>query len=154
LTDKGVLKENELRSANRDMPDTEKEVAITAAEAAMSSADVSTANEGLIPDLVEQSVWGIDCYTRRNIITCIEKDLDPETAVIFVEKWLLPAINACPAELAYDLANAAKILEGLPLQNKDDANVDTTAAHTCNKRWERNRKLEPFVDWASVAPQN
>lgn len=122
LTDKGVLTENELRSANWDMPDTEKEMAITASEAAMSSADVSTVTDGLIPDLVEQSVWGIDCYTRRNIIICIEKDLDAETAVVFVEKWLLPAINACPAELAYDLANAAKILEGLPLQEKDDIN--------------------------------
>jgi len=67
------------------------------------------------PDIVEQPVWGIDCYTRRNILICLSTDFDEKTALVFVEKWLLPAINACPVDLAHDIANAALILEGLPL---------------------------------------
>ena len=121
LTDNGVLKGSELRSANWDFPGTDNGVdavpqSFPAANSGLPSTPVIVVSGSDVPDLVEQSVWGIDCYTRRNVVICIEKDLDPETAVEFVEKWLLPAINACPADLAHDLANAAKILEGLPLQ--------------------------------------
>ena len=61
----------------------------------------------LEPELVEQPVWGMDCYTRRNIALCLESEFDAETATAFVEKWLLPAIIDCPAELAHDISNAA-----------------------------------------------
>jgi hypothetical protein len=42
--------------------------------------------------------------------------------VIFIEKWLLPAINACPVDLAYNLSNAARILEGLPFDIESSLN--------------------------------
>ena len=66
------------------------------------------------PEIVEQPVWGMDRYSIRNISFCLQVDFDPVTVVVFIEKWLLPAINACPPELAQDLANAARLLEGLP----------------------------------------
>ena len=81
----------------------------------------------LEPELVEQPVWGIDCYTRRNISICLESEFDAETALKFIEKWLLPAINACPPDLAHDLSNAARLLEGLPFEQSmatdDDGNA-------------------------------
>ena len=96
MTDKCILKGQELRVANWGN----------------SSPNKPTAS----PELVEQPVWGIDCYTRRNIMICLSVEFDLETALEYVEKWLLPAVNACPESLAYDLTNAAKILEGIPLQ--------------------------------------
>ena len=72
--------------------------------------------ENITPEIVEQPVWGIDCYTRRNILICLEHEFDPKTSLTFVEKWLLPAINACPPDIASDISNAARILEGLPFQ--------------------------------------
>jgi hypothetical protein len=105
MTDEGILQQPELRSANWE----------DGTDANIESSGGPESPQA--PHLVEQSVWGIDCYTRRNILICIEKDLDSETAVEFVEKWLLPAINACPVHLAHDLTNAAMILEGLPLQS-------------------------------------
>ena len=66
------------------------------------------------PELVEQPVWGIDCYTRNNILACLETDFDHETALLFIEKWLLPAINACPVSLAHDILNATRLLEAVP----------------------------------------
>ena len=133
LTDRGVLKGNELRSANWDLPVVETgpgmdnaPLSPVAANSDQLVTPAICASGSDVPDLVEQSVWGIDCYTRRNVMICIEKDLDPETAVEFVEKWLLPAINACPAELAHDMVNATIILEGLPLH----AGIDDTALQT------------------------
>ena len=96
MTDKCILKGQELRVANWGNSSPNKPAAS--------------------PELVEQPVWGIDCYTRRNIMICLSVEFDSETALEYVEKWLLPAVNACPESLAYDLTNAAKILEGLPLQ--------------------------------------
>jgi len=78
------------------------------------------------PELVEQPVWGLDCYTRRNVTMCLESELDSETSIAFVEKWLLPAINACPVELAHDIKYATLLLEGLPFhedKNDDDSNA-------------------------------
>jgi len=106
MTEAGVLRDDELKSANwteevEDGQEKENESAET-----MSSDS---------PDIVEQPVWGIDCYTRRNITSCIEKDFDSAIALEFIEKWLLPAINACPVALAHNMINAARILEGLSL---------------------------------------
>ena len=81
----------------------------------------------LEPELVEQPVWGIDCYTRRNISICLETEFDAETALTFVEKWVLPAINACPPELAHDLCNATRLLEGLPFVNEEDSSPSGAA---------------------------
>jgi hypothetical protein len=69
----------------------------------------------LAADIIEQPVWGIDCYTRRNIIHCLEIEFDETIALLFIEKWLLPAINACPDDLAHDIANAARILIDGPI---------------------------------------
>eukprot|EP00978_Attheya_sp_CCMP212_P042737 scaffold265886_cov50-Attheya_sp.AAC.2 len=66
------------------------------------------------PDVSEQPVWGIDCHTRRNIILCLQTEFDAEIAHAFIEKWLLPAINACPVDIAHDITCAARILIGLP----------------------------------------
>jgi [histone H3]-lysine4 N-trimethyltransferase ATXR3 len=70
----------------------------------------------VLPEIVEQPVWGIDCYTRRNVLNCLELEFDRKTSLLFVEKWLLPAINACPEGLAHNISNAARILEGLPFE--------------------------------------
>jgi [histone H3]-lysine4 N-trimethyltransferase ATXR3 len=69
------------------------------------------------PQIVEKPVWGLDCYTRRNIMVCLEVEFEDTVALSFIEKWLLPAINACPEILAQNIANAARILEGLPFDS-------------------------------------
>lgn len=85
-------------------------------------------------DIKEIPVWGIDCYTRRMIEMAIEDRLLPvELAQIaaqsvrsknatslsdtrarlvkeFVEKRLLPAINAQEPELAHNITNALKFI--------------------------------------------
>lgn len=118
LTEMNVLHQPELKSAN--WADSLEPVADV-----ISSTDFEASHSD--PELVEQPVWGIDCYTRRNILICLEIDFDADTALTFVEKWLLPAINACPVDLAYNIANAARILEGLPLES------ETSAEHASNK---------------------
>eukprot|EP00546_Thalassionema_frauenfeldii_P020804 CAMPEP_0178898030 /NCGR_PEP_ID=MMETSP0786-20121207/2095_1 /TAXON_ID=186022 /ORGANISM="Thalassionema frauenfeldii, Strain CCMP 1798" /LENGTH=2308 /DNA_ID=CAMNT_0020568685 /DNA_START=106 /DNA_END=7032 /DNA_ORIENTATION=- len=145
MTDAGVLKESELRSANWEQPSDsdDKKRCDNNSTWMEETVDPSISNDSNIdddksPHLVEQSVWGLDCYTRRNIMACVEKDLDPDTAVEFVEKWLLPAINVCPEDLAHDLVNAAKILEGLPLEtsNADIKNQSSAKdASSANERW-------------------
>lgn len=94
MTDSGVLGQKELRCAN-EMDD---------------SAELG-------PEFVVQEVWGIDCYTRRNISICLETEFDADSAQIFTEKWLLPAINACPADLAHDISSACRVLEGIPFDH-------------------------------------
>ena len=123
LTERGVLKQPELKVAN--WKDKELELASSTSDPVnpVSSMLVPSKSE---PDLIEQFVWGMDCYTRRNVMICIEKDLDTETAVEFIEKWLLPAINAVPPDLAHDLTVATRILEGLPIgiSDGDDTSND------------------------------
>jgi hypothetical protein len=149
MTEAGVLREPELRSANweaagdveergRDANnhkcqesgdkapgnyedisrDVSKHECTDEGDEAVSSSSLAcspTSSQGpKLPEVVEQPVWGIDCYTRRNITICLTTEFDAQTALVFIEKWLLPAINACPIELAHDIANAALILEGLP----------------------------------------
>lgn len=116
MTDDGVLKQSELRSANwiadgavLTRPDSE-------AQDAEGTVVHQSSHHPQPPEIVEQPVWGIDCYTRRNILNCLGLEFDPETALVFVEKWLLPAINACPDDLAHNISNAVRILEGLPFE--------------------------------------
>ena len=45
---------------------------------------------------------------------CLATGFDAETSLLFIEKWLLPTINACPENLGNNINNAARILEGLP----------------------------------------
>lgn len=145
MTDAGVLKESELRSANWEQPSDSDNKSRCINNSTWreetgdpSISDGSNIGDDKSPHLVEQSVWGLDCYTRRNVMACVEKDLDPDTAVEFVEKWLLPAINVCPENLAHDLINAAKILEGLPLESSKDGIKNQPSAKDAsitNERW-------------------
>eukprot|EP00980_Cylindrotheca_fusiformis_P029509 scaffold23496_cov188-Cylindrotheca_fusiformis.AAC.7 len=119
MTENKVLEQRELRNASwmieaESVPETVLSASL---------GDSSTA-----PEIVEHPVWGIDCYTRRNISICLETEFDSDTVLTFVEKWLLPAINACPVDFAHDISNAARILEGLPfvLDGSVENNRNTT----------------------------
>lgn len=107
MTDLGVMHSPEARSANWDDGDRGRDYRGGGAEVEQGTHTVLS-----LPEVAEQEVWGIDCYTRKNVMTLIESEFTPEIAVEFVEKWLLPAINACPIDLAYKMSTAAKILEG------------------------------------------
>ena len=114
MTENGVLEQKELRSANWESG-FEK-----VGEQVISTNHVNS--ELSKPEIVEQPVWGMDCYTRKNISICLGTKFDDDIVLIFTEKWLLPAINACPVDLAYNLSNAARILEGLPFDVESSLN--------------------------------
>jgi hypothetical protein len=82
-------------------------------------------NISLPPEVVEQPVWGIDCYTRKNIEACVEADFDGVISLEFIEKWLLPAINACPEDLAHDISQAAMFLEAYARDESDSKNLES-----------------------------
>jgi hypothetical protein len=114
MTDLGVMNQPEARSANWDDGDDRRNYRGGAAEVEQGS------NFNTLPEVAEQEVWGVDCYTRKNVMSLIESEFSSEIAVEFMEKWLLPAINACPVDLAHDISTAARILEGLPITPKSD----------------------------------
>ena len=96
MTQNGVLDHPELISANW-----------------LDVIDKSQHGNEINGELSEQPVWGIDCYTRQNVMNCLEICEDyKKHAETFIEKWLLPALNACPTDLAHDITIAARILEG------------------------------------------
>lgn len=126
MTEKNVLHEPELRSANW-FSDNANHAASSSVCDKEKSEHQPTEHEDstaakLEPEIVEQPVWGMDCYTRCNILSCLEIEFDPATALLFIEKWLLPAINACPENLAHNISNAARILEGLPFEDLRNEN--------------------------------
>jgi hypothetical protein len=125
MTEKGVLEQKELRSANWESGFEKVGEQIISTNKLIGS-DASN------PEIVEQPVWGMDCYTRKNISICLESKFDSDTILIFLEKWLLPAINACPVDLAHDLSNAARILEGLPFDAESSLNQQTG---TTTEQW-------------------
>ncbi len=110
MTDLGVMHSPEARSANWDDGDRGRDYRGGGAEV-----EQGTHSGYSLPEVAEQEVWGIDCYTRKNVMTLIESEFSPEIAVEFVEKWLLPAINACHVDLAHKMSTAARILEGLEI---------------------------------------
>jgi hypothetical protein len=126
MTEQGTLQQSELRSANwltssdptMPTPETVGSDGDGQGEPVGYSKSADSAKPP--PELVEQPVWGIDCYTRCNILACLESDFDHETALLFIEKWLLPAINCCPVNLAHDISNATRLLEGIPFQSPSD----------------------------------
>lgn len=67
---------------------------------------------GLGKDLKEVPVWGIDCYTRRNVEIAIEDRCSSATSKTlvniqrFIEKKLLPAINAQEVDKAHNMTCA------------------------------------------------
>ena len=120
MTERNVLKQPELRSANWFATDATNNHMTTNMNnnSNKCSSDITGRDEvssDLLPEIIEQPVWGIDCYTRRNIMCCLGTEFDTETSLLFIEKWLLPSINACPENLGHNITNAARILEGLPL---------------------------------------
>ncbi|KAL7473776.1 hypothetical protein ACHAXS_014443 [Conticribra weissflogii] len=132
MTDLGVMHQPEARSANWDDGDNARcyrggamEVEQGFKVSMTSDSNSCNSNGSSLPEVAEQPVWGIDCWTRRNVTSVIEAEFSPEIAVEFVEKWLLPAINACPVEIAHNMAAAAKILEGLePSSREETKHID------------------------------
>ena len=136
MTDLGVMHQSEARSANWDDGDDRRNYRGGAAEVEQGS------NINTRPDVAEQEVWGVDCYTRKNVMSLIESEFTPEIAAEFMEKWLLPAINACPVDLAHNISTAARILEGLPLISCDtDKNEGVDESKTVKK--ETLESVEP-----------
>lgn len=94
------------------------------------------------PETIEKPVWGIDCYTRRNICMCLELAFDADIALSFIEKWLLPAINACPEALASNIGNAARILEELPFdynrESETNSDSDILIDGPTKEEWSRS----------------
>ena len=118
MTETKVLSQPELRSAN--WLESNSHGGTDGLSAARhQSLSSSTSCSGESPEVLEQPVWGIDCYTRRNIMLCLETEFNSSTALVFIEKWLLPAINACPESLGHDIVHAVQILEGRPLGEEE-----------------------------------
>ena len=111
MTERNVLHQHELRSVNWQVDQNEKR---KKNDFKLQEHSMEPVTSEEVPEIVEQAVWGIDCYTRRNITLCLQVEFDSDTCILFIEKWLLPAINACPVEFAPDIGNAARLLEGLP----------------------------------------
>lgn len=72
----------------------------------------------------EVPVWGIDCYTRRMVELSIEERVKPvglfkiENVRIFIERYLLPAINIQPLDLAYNMYYSAEYINKSCILNK------------------------------------
>lgn len=121
MTETGVLEQKELRCANSEIEENPSSHEVV-------PFDDRSARRG--PEFVVHEVWGIDCYTRRNVAICLGTEFDSDTVQAFTEKWLLPAINSCPPDLAYDISNACRVLEGLPfdastsLENENGTTYD------------------------------
>jgi hypothetical protein len=168
MTDQGTLQQSELRSANwltSSNPTTPTPETLGSDGGSMEGPVGDSKSAELAkppPELVEQPVWGIDCYTRNNILACLETDFDHETALLFIEKWLLPAINACPVSLAHDILNATRLLEGLPFQSpgtveeqQDTATAEAASSEdyssTLMGRTLREKILSSAPSWLKAA---
>ena len=93
-------------------------------------------------DLREQPVWGIDCYTRRNVELAIGGT--PASAKAFIEQALLPAINAVPRENGWDMVAACdQILASAGGAGPPAADTKTEAA--------AGRATAPCSDAAAAA---
>ena len=146
MTDMKVLEQDELRSANWDACGSPESARQLGKIPSKKDTAMSTTN---FPEIVEQEVWGIDCYTRRNISTCLETELDADTVLIFIEKWLLPAINACPVDRAHDISNAARILEGLPFDPEASLEAD---GGTSDAQWRSTLLGKALLNKISSSP--
>ena len=75
----------------------------------------------------EVPVWGIDCYTRRMVELSIEdhaKELfNLKTVHTFIEKRLLPTINAQSADTAHDMSVALDAIVANPIGPTDAGNL-------------------------------
>jgi hypothetical protein len=73
---------------------------------------------GLGPDLKEVPVWGIDSYTRRMVEIAIEDHVSlekraPEVVKEYIERRLLPAINAQPPDMAHNMIHSVNAIWGV-----------------------------------------
>ena len=62
-------------------------------------------------DVKEVPVWGIDCYSRRMVEMAVEdrvpsKRRDADKIRRFIERRLLPTINAQASDKAYNMVNS------------------------------------------------
>ena len=93
-------------------------------------------------DLVKTDVWGIDCYTRKNILLAIGDTLSgDEEKNEFIESVLLPAINAQTSDEAHDMRVALRAIEESknPLHKKVAQKLASAVT-----RWEdHNFKVHP-----------
>ena len=81
----------------------------------------------------EVPVWGIDCYTRRMVELSVEdhaKELfDLKTVHTFIEKRLLPTINAQSSETAHNMSIALEAIVANPI-GPTDAGIQPNPVHT------------------------
>lgn len=68
---------------------------------------------GLGKDLKEVPVWGIDSYTRKILeLLVADRSSNPLKVVIkaYIERVLLPSINAMPSDKAHNMADVVKTI--------------------------------------------
>ncbi|GBG33499.1 Histone-lysine N-methyltransferase ATXR3 [Hondaea fermentalgiana] len=61
-------------------------------------------------------MWGLDCYTRRNVQTVLRMAAGLETELLqrsFVQRILLPVVDAQPAHRAHNLVHAMRSILGV-----------------------------------------
>lgn len=79
-------------------------------------------------DIKEKNVWGVDCYTRKNLgllmgpylTGAFKSEYEQQN---FVESYILPAVNTLPDEDAHDLKKAMLHI----VAKNDDDDVRKTA---------------------------
>ena len=58
-------------------------------------------------NLIETDVWGIDCYTRKNIVLAIGNILNSiDEKTFFIKNILLPYVNMQESHVAWDMRKA------------------------------------------------
>ena len=61
---------------------------------------------GGVATVSEQPVWGLDCYTRKNVVESLPGSFSDRQALAFVERYLLPAINSLPPLDAHSMRSS------------------------------------------------
>ena len=96
--------------------------------------------------LIEKDVWGIDCYTRKNIVLAIGNHLaSEEEKTFFVEKVLLPHINMQASDVAWDMRVALNAISRNIHGNIEEKYVNAAdAVVSAVNRWEdHNFRVHP-----------
>lgn len=79
-------------------------------------------------------MWGLDCYTRRNVQTVLRMAAGFETEQLqrnFLQRILLPAIDAQPSHRAHNLVNAMRsILHAVGKEPSNTPNDGATSSST------------------------
>mmetsp|Transcript_5214 Transcript_5214/g.10393 ORF Transcript_5214/g.10393 Transcript_5214/m.10393 type:complete len:1956 (+) Transcript_5214:214-6081(+) len=61
-------------------------------------------------EVEEQAVWGIDCYTRGNIVESLPPNFTKEQIATFIDDYVLPTINSLPHSTAHSLLSTMNLL--------------------------------------------